>query len=90
MDLYCAILIFMYQKNSDCCDYISTDFFRKMTKMCKKLTKAETRDKERCILILYNEFHQKYNYRDDIARKKMRELVNSDANKVINVFSTLT
>ena len=33
---------------------------------------------------------QKYNYRDDIARKKMRELVNSDANKVINVFSTLT
>ena len=57
--------------------------------MCKKLTKAVTRDKERCILILYNEFHQKYNYRDDIAQKKMRELVNSDANKVINVFSTL-
>ena len=89
MDLYCAILILYYQKNSDCCDYISTDFVIKMTKMCKKLTKAETRDKERCILILYNEFHQKYNYRDDIARKKMRELVNSDANKVINVFSTL-
>ena len=67
MDSYCAILILCYQKNSDCCDYISTDF----------------------ILILYNEFHQKYNYRDDIARKKMRELVNSDANKVINVISTL-
>lgn len=63
--------------------------FIKNDKNVQKLTKAETRDKERCILILYNEFHQKYNYRDDIARKKMRELVNSDANKVINVFSTL-
>lgn len=41
------------------------------------------------IPVEYNEFHQKYNYRDDIARKKMRELVNSDANKVINVISTL-
>ncbi len=27
MDLYCAILILCYQKNSDCCDYISIDFY---------------------------------------------------------------
>lgn len=32
---------------------------------------------------------EKYNERDIIARKKMRELVDSDANKVTNVFSTL-
>lgn len=37
----------------------------------------------------YREFNKKYNERDIIARKKMRELVDSDANKVTNVFSTL-
>ena len=37
----------------------------------------------------YAEFNEKYNERDIIARKKMKELVNSDANKVTNVFSTL-
>lgn len=37
----------------------------------------------------YNEFNEKYNERDVNARKKMRELVDSDVNKVINVFSTL-
>ena len=37
----------------------------------------------------YNEFNEKYNERDVNARKKMRELVDSDANKVINVFGTL-
>ena len=36
------------------------------SKINEKMTKRETGDKERCILILYNEFHQKYNYRDDI------------------------
>ena len=36
-----------------------------------------------------NEFNDKYNQRDVVARKNMRELVNSDANKVTNVFSTL-
>lgn len=39
--------------------------------------------------VAYSEFNQKYNQRDDNARKRMRDLVNSDANKVINVFSTL-
>ena len=37
----------------------------------------------------YNEFNDKYNQRDVVARKNMRELVNSDANKVTNVFSIL-
>lgn len=37
----------------------------------------------------YAEFNEKYNSRDIAARKNMRELVDSDANKVTNVFSTL-
>ena len=37
----------------------------------------------------YNEFNNKYNQRDIEARKNMRDLVDSDANKVTNVFSTL-
>ena len=39
--------------------------------------------------VAYSEFNQKYNQRGDNARKRMRDLVNSDANKVTNVFSTL-
>lgn len=41
------------------------------------------------ISVDYSEFNEKYNERDIIARRKMRELVDSDANKVTNVFSTL-
>lgn len=37
----------------------------------------------------YTEFNEKYNQRDITARQKMRELVDSDANKVTKVFSTL-
>lgn len=37
----------------------------------------------------YAEFNAKYNQRDITARKMMRELVDSDANPVTNVFSTL-
>lgn len=37
----------------------------------------------------YAEFNNKYNQRDIIARKNMRELVDSDRNKVTKVFSTL-
>lgn len=37
----------------------------------------------------YEEFNEKYNERDSIARRKMKELIDSDANKVTNVFSTL-
>ena len=41
------------------------------------------------ISVPYSEFNEKYNLRDAAARKKMRELVDSDANKVTKVFSTL-
>lgn len=39
--------------------------------------------------VLYAEFNEKYNQRDITARQKMRELVDSDANHVTKVFSTL-
>lgn len=39
--------------------------------------------------VKYSEFNVKYNERDISSRKKMRKLINSDKNKVINVFSTL-
>lgn len=41
------------------------------------------------ISVDYSEFNEKYNERDIIARTRMRELVDSDANKITNVFSTL-
>lgn len=40
-------------------------------------------------MIPYIEFNEKYNQRDITARQKMRELVDSDANCVTKVFSTL-
>ena len=39
--------------------------------------------------VRYAEFNEKYNQRDIAARRKMRELVDSDANRVTKVFSTL-
>ena len=44
---------------------------------------------EALLAVDYNEFNTKYNQRDVDARNKMKELINSDANKVMNVFSTL-
>ena len=41
------------------------------------------------ITVQYAEFNEKYNQRDVTARQKMRELVESDANRVTKVFSTL-
>ena len=41
------------------------------------------------MVVQYAEFNEKYNQRDITARQKMRELVDSDANHVTNVFSTL-
>lgn len=40
-------------------------------------------------IVNYDEFNAKYNLRDSNARKKMRDLIDSDANKVTDVFSTL-
>ena len=44
--------------------------------------------KEELISVEYDEFNEKYNERDVTARKRMKELIDSDANKVTNVFST--
>ena len=41
------------------------------------------------IIVDYSEFNEKYNERDVSARKKMRALIDSPANKVTNVFSAL-
>lgn len=45
--------------------------------------------KEELLAVNYDEFNEKYNHRDVMARKNMRDLVDSDANKVTKVFSTL-
>lgn len=45
--------------------------------------------KQEMIAVDYSEFNNKYNQRDITARKNMHDLVNSDANKVTRVFSTL-
>lgn len=45
--------------------------------------------KELQLDVSYLEFNELYNQRDIKARNKMKELVNSDKNKVTNVFSTL-
>lgn len=45
--------------------------------------------KEDLLLVKYAEFNEKYNLRDVTARTKMRDLIDSDENKVTNVFSTL-
>lgn len=39
--------------------------------------------------VRFEEFNDRYNERDITAREKMKELVDSDANKVTKVFSTL-
>lgn len=44
---------------------------------------------DQLIKVEYQKFNTDYNERDVNARKRMYDLVNSDANKVENVFSTL-
>lgn len=59
---------------------------------CIKTEKAYAKLKEVSDSLLpvdYAEFNEKYNERDTTAREKMRQLVDSDANKVTKVFSTL-
>lgn len=59
---------------------------------CIKSEKAYSKlleRKENLLLVDYSEFNEKYNQRDSVARTNMRNLVDSDANKVTNVFSTL-
>lgn len=59
---------------------------------CIKTEKAYAKLRElpdSLISVNYAEFNEKYNERDTNAREKMRQLVDSDANKVTKVFSTL-
>ena len=50
-----------------------------------KLTEAQ----DSPVYVDYDEFRERYNQRDTRARENMRLLIDSDANKVTNVFSTL-
>lgn len=45
--------------------------------------------KDELIEVNYNEYNTKYSSRDNEAREKMRGLIDSDANKVEKVFSTI-
>lgn len=44
---------------------------------------------EDLLSVEFEEFNEKYNKRDVTARRNMKELIDSDKNKVTNVFSTL-
>lgn len=59
-----------------------------MAELMKHRDAADTK-RYRMLAISYAEFNEKYNQRDITARRNMHELINSDANKVIKVFSTL-
>lgn len=62
------------------------------TQYCVKSERAYSRLNEitgELLSVEYAEFNDRYNKRDVEARKNMRDLVNSDANTVTNVFSTL-
>ena len=62
------------------------------TQHCVKSARAYSRLHEltgELLSVEYAEFNDRYNKRDVEARKNMRDLVNSDANTVTNVFSTL-
>ena len=54
-----------------------------------ELAFSKLREIDEILLVDYTEFNDKYNKRDIEARNKMRDLVDSDANKVTKVFSTL-
>lgn len=59
---------------------------------CIKSKKAYSKLKEipnSLLSVSYDEFNKKYNQRDVEARTNMRNLINSDENTVIKVFSTL-
>ena len=59
---------------------------------CIKSEKAYSRlheIQEALISVEYDVFNQKYNERDVQGRERMKELIDSDVNKVTKVFSTL-
>ena len=54
-----------------------------------ELAFSKLREIDEILPVDYTEFNDKYNKRDIEARNKMRDLVDSDVNKVTKVFSTL-
>lgn len=59
---------------------------------CIKSEKAYSKLKEvkdGLMSVEYEEFNDKFNQRDVTARTRMKKLIDSDENKVTNVFSTL-
>lgn len=55
-----------------------------------ELAYSKLHELKNCLFpVAYAEFNEKYNQRDIAARNNMRNLVDSDANKVTKVFSTL-
>ena len=54
-----------------------------------ELAFSKLREIDEILPVDYTEFNDKYNKRDIEARNKMSDLVDSDANKVTKVFSTL-
>lgn len=48
-----------------------------------------TEDVQAVEMVDFTTFNAKYNLRDQASRKAMKELINSDKNKVVDVFSTL-
>ena len=59
---------------------------------CIKSSAAYANLKEKrneLLAVPYAEFNERYNRRDALARKNMRDLVDSEANRVTKVFSTL-
>lgn len=64
---------------------LGIQFCVKSERAYAQLTEVE----EKRMSVDYREFNDKYNARDVQARNRMRDLINSDANKVTHVFSTL-
>ena len=55
----------------------------------KSVCESDGEESDDLRIVPYAEFNDRYNQRDVMARKNMRDLVDSDANKVTKVFSTL-
>ena len=57
--------------------------------IAKHNSKYEKRIKQDIVSVECSEFNNRYNKRDIASRKNMYDLINSDENKVTDVFSTL-
>lgn len=54
-----------------------------------RLLKTKKKIQNEPLVVNYKDFNYKHNQRDVNSRIKMHDLINSDVNKVANVFSTL-